>query len=74
MLNILIIPLFICLNEQEQAPCNTFILFFSHHFRPLGVYCNGNHVGRCSNVGGVGKYLLKMLVDRSVVGRVGGWG
>jgi hypothetical protein len=51
--NTLIIPLFICLSEQEQALCITFILFFLHHCRLLGVYWNGNHVGRCSHVGGV---------------------
>jgi hypothetical protein len=29
--NILIVPLFICLSEQDQGPCNIFILFFPHH-------------------------------------------
>jgi hypothetical protein len=53
VLNILIVPLFICLNEQEQVPCNTFILFFPHRCRLLGVYCSGNYVSRCSHVGGV---------------------
>jgi hypothetical protein len=44
-----------CLNEQEeQAPCNTFIFFFPHCCQFLGVYYSGNHVGRCSShVGGV---------------------
>jgi hypothetical protein len=30
--NILIMPLVICLSEQDQAACNTFILFFPHRF------------------------------------------
>jgi hypothetical protein len=28
----LIVLLLICFNEQDQVPCNTFILFFPHHF------------------------------------------
>jgi hypothetical protein len=48
-----IMPLFICLNEQDQAPCNLFILFFPHHCRPLGVYLKGNQVGGCNLVGEV---------------------
>jgi hypothetical protein len=34
---ILLLPLLILLNEQDQVPCNTFILFFLDRFRPLGV-------------------------------------
>jgi len=30
--NILIVPLVICLSDQDQVPCNTFILFFPHRF------------------------------------------
>jgi hypothetical protein len=30
------IILLILLNEQDQVPCNTFILFFLDHFQPLG--------------------------------------
>jgi len=37
---------------NNQIPCNTFILFFPHHFRPLRVYGSANQVGRCSHVGG----------------------
>jgi hypothetical protein len=53
--NILIMPLIICLSEQEKekAPCNTFILFFSHHYQLFGVYWSDNKVGRCSHVGGI---------------------
>jgi hypothetical protein len=36
--NILTVPLIIYSNEQDQAPCNTFILFLLHYFRLLGVY------------------------------------
>ncbi len=70
MSNTLIILLFISLSEEDQAPYNTFILFFPHHCQLLGIYWNGNHVGRCSHVGGVGRYLLKMLVGRKVEGQV----
>jgi len=45
--HILIVSLLICFNEQDQVPCNTFILFFPCHFRPLGVYRSGNQIGRC---------------------------
>jgi hypothetical protein len=48
--NILIMPLVICSSEQDQTPCNTFILFFPHCFQLIGVYWNGNHVGKCSHV------------------------
>jgi hypothetical protein len=51
--NILIVLLVICSSKQDQVPWNTFILFFPHHFLLLGIYWNGNQVGRHSCVGGV---------------------
>jgi len=33
---IFIVPLVIWLSEQDQVPCNTFILFYPHRFQPLG--------------------------------------
>jgi hypothetical protein len=52
MTNILIVLLIICSSEQNQAPCNTFILFFPHHFQLTRVYWIGNYVGKCSHIGG----------------------
>jgi len=35
--NILIVPLFICLSKQDQAPCNAFIIFFLHRCWSWGI-------------------------------------
>jgi hypothetical protein len=69
--NNLVVPLFICLREQDEGPCNTFILIFLDCCQLLGVYWSGNQVGRCSHIGGFGRYLLKVLVVRKVEGQVG---
>jgi hypothetical protein len=46
----LILLLLILLNKQDQVPCNTFILFFPDHFRPLRALLECQLGSRCSHV------------------------
>jgi hypothetical protein len=49
---ILILPLLILFNEQNQVPCNILILFFPDHFQPLEGLLDCQ-LGRYNYVGGV---------------------
>jgi hypothetical protein len=49
----LILALLILLNEQDQVPCNTFILLFLDNFRSLGGLLECQSSSRCKHVGWV---------------------